>query len=77
MKQKRFIKLLMGAGFSRNTAATVAKATALSTVPRASMVENILGWWEIFKRIPECVPHMDKSLHDAAKKTLLGGTENA
>lgn len=77
MKKKRFIKLLMAAGVSRNTATVVAKATALSAVPRASMLENILGWWDIFKLIPVCVPHMDQSLHDAAKKTLRGGADNA
>ena len=77
MKKKRFIKLLMGAGFSRNTAATVAKATAITGNPKAVVLLNILAAYDFFISSGARAEEVKQGLLEAAKEIVQGGACNA
>lgn len=67
MKKKRFIKLLMGAGFSRNTATYSARAAAITHKPKEETLRDILAWRDIFANIPHCAPHVEPMMGNLAR----------
>lgn len=70
MKRKRFIKLLMGAGFSRNTATYSARAAALTPKPKEETLRDILAWRDIFANIPHCAPHVEPMMGNLAREVV-------
>lgn len=70
MKKKRFIKLLMGAGFSRNTATLSARAAALTPKPKEETLREILAWRDIFANIPHCAPHVEPMMGNLAREVV-------
>lgn len=70
MKKKRFIKLLMGAGFSRNTATLSARAAALTPKPKEETLRDILAWCDIFANIPHCAPHVEPMMGNLAREVV-------
>ena len=67
MKKKRFIKLLMAAGFSRNTATYSARAAAITHKPKEETLRDILAWRNIFANIPHCAPHVEPMMGNLAR----------
>lgn len=70
MKKKRFIKLLMGAGLSRNTATMSARAAALTPKPKEETLRDILAWCDIFANIPHCAPHVEPMMGNLAREVV-------
>lgn len=77
MKKKRFIKLLMGAGIPRDTAALAAKAAVIVGAPKAVVLANIVFMYAGFISLGYSVEAVNHGLLKATEEILQGGTCNA
>lgn len=78
MKKKRFIKLLMGLGFSRNTAAITTEAAAIAPIPKGDIFLNFLELRALYIDNPITAPMIEPALLTAAKNIIAeGGAGNA
>lgn len=78
MKKKRFIKLLMGRGISRNTAAITAEAAAIAPIPKGDFFLNFLEMQSLYIDNPVTALLIEPALLEAAMNIIAeGGANNA